>query len=408
MSAFGIANQLAMIACAIAAIVPDAAGSVNVGDKPQLKVPAIDGSTIDLGALKGKLVLIDFWVGRSDLDRRNEELLKGINKTYSDQGLVLIGICCDPKISDATRYISELGITWPQHHPGGDWHSGMPRDWGVMRLNWDYLIGPDGTVLWIGAPSSAEEQIKEALIKNPPQLVDPRVLAKANADLDAVEKALADHDRAAAIGRLTRIAPEASKDRSFAARLKRISADIAKTADELLAEIEPLIAAKQYPQAAGALIGLSELFKGLPQEKVAREKLAALLADPQAKAAVIAYQREAEAAKALASARSLRDNGKSVAAYRKFKAVAQDYASTESGTSAADVVAAYEADATFMKQVHEDEIAAKAKPMLALADSYRSAGKRDQARAKYQEVIEQFPGTTFAQSARRAMAEMQN
>src|SRR5216110_1376435 len=208
MSAFQIANQLAMIACAIAAFITNAAGSVNVGDKPQLKVPAIDGSTIDLGALKGKLVLIDFWVGRSDLDRRNEDLLKGINKTYSDQGLVLIGICCDPKISDAARYISELGLTWPQHHPGGDWHSGMPRDWGVMRLNWEYLIGPDGTVLWIGAPSNAEDQIKEALIKNPPQLVDPALLAKANADLDAVEKALADHDRAAAIGRFTRIAPE--------------------------------------------------------------------------------------------------------------------------------------------------------------------------------------------------------
>src|SRR5437667_9562515 len=118
MSGNRISTQIGMIACAIAAITLGAAGAVNVGDKPQLKVPAIDGSTIDLGALKGKLVLIDFWVGRSDLDRRNEELLKGINKTYSDQGLVLIGICCDPKISDAARYISELGLTWPQHHPG--------------------------------------------------------------------------------------------------------------------------------------------------------------------------------------------------------------------------------------------------------------------------------------------------
>src|SRR5438046_3000767 len=111
MSAIRNSRQLAMIACIIASVALSAVGAFNVGNKPLLKVPAIDGSNIDLSALKGKLVLIDFWVGRSDLDRRNEEVLKGINKNYAGQGVVLIGVCCDPKISDATRYISELGIT---------------------------------------------------------------------------------------------------------------------------------------------------------------------------------------------------------------------------------------------------------------------------------------------------------
>ena len=46
--------------------------------------------------------------------------------------------------------------------------------------------------------------------------------------------------------------------------------------------------------------------------------------------------------------------------------------------------------------------------MLALADSYRSAGKRDQARKKYQEVIDQFPNTSYAQSAKEALQQMKD
>src|SRR5436305_769370 len=78
---------------------------VLVGEKPKLKIPAMDGSAIDLAALHGKLVLIDFWVGRSDLNQRNEETLKDLYKSYNDQGLEIIGICCD---FNATQAASEL------------------------------------------------------------------------------------------------------------------------------------------------------------------------------------------------------------------------------------------------------------------------------------------------------------
>jgi TolA-binding protein len=202
------------------------------------------------------------------------------------------------------------------------------------------------------------------------------------------------------------IATEANKDRPFAARSKRIAEDIAKAADELLAEIDPMIEAKQYLPAAARLSALAQMFRGLPQEQAARQKLAGLLSDPEAHAALAAAKNESEAGAQLAAARRLRDDGKTIAAYRRFKAIALDYPSTESGQSAAQAATSYEADAAFMKSVKDDDTGNKAKPMLALADSYRSAGKRDQARKKYQEVIEQFPGTSFAQSARQALDEM--
>jgi tetratricopeptide (TPR) repeat protein len=385
-----------------------ALASVNVGDKPALKVTEIDGSTIDLSALKGKIVLVDFWVGRSDLNRRYELILKDLYKTYAEQGVAFIGICCDPKVSDASRYIEELGINWPQFHESADWHGGLGREWGVRRVNWDYLIGPDGTVLWTGIPPMVEEQIRNTLIEHPPQLVSPRILEKAGTDLDKVGKLLEDNDRLAAVQQFGHISSDASKDRAFAARMKRESEKIAHASDQLLAEVDPMIDSSQFSQAAARLTTLIDAFKGLPQEKQARDKLSALLANPQASKAISADKQEDDAASQLAAARKLRDEGKATAAYRKAKAIVQDFGSTESGKAAAGIVQSYESDPAFMKTLQDEAVAAKAKPMLALAESYRAAGKIAQARQKYLDVLDQFPNTSFAQSARSALEDLKN
>src|SRR5205814_3532103 len=163
-----------------------------------------------------------------------------------------------------------------------------------------------GTVLWIGDVRRAEDAIAEAMINHPPQLVDAVTLTKANLALDAVEKSLDENDRAGAIQRFTRIAPEAKKDRDFARRFASVSEKVSAAADALLAEIDPLIDAKQFPQAAAKLNQLAALFKGLPQETTARQKLAAMQADPQAKAVLDADRAATEAATALAVARRLR------------------------------------------------------------------------------------------------------
>jgi thiol-disulfide isomerase/thioredoxin len=50
--------------------------------------------------------------------------------------------------------------------------------------------------------------------------------------------------------------------------------------------------------------------------------------------------------------------------------------------------------------------AEKAKALLETADSDRSAGKIDEAKKKFKELIEQYPGTAQAASAKKALAEM--
>lgn len=394
---------LAAVICMPAAV---ARAGVIVGDSPKLSATAIDGTAIDLEKFRGKLVLIDFWAGRADSCKINERKLQEIHRDYKDQGLVIIGICCDRKLEWANKYISDLSIRWPQVHEPEDFRGGIGKEWGVTRINWEFLLAPDGKVIFTGPVEQVREAIESALIKHPPQLVEPTVLAKANEELDVVEALLRDKDSEGAIRKFTRLGDEAMKDRPYASRNGAVRGKINEVADALLADVDKMLEAKQYPAAAARLKELLAVMSGLPTASLARQRLAELTSDPNVQQEMDLFEKREKAEAALADARKVRDSGEQEAAYRKFKAVAQDYPDTPAGKSAADAAKAYEADTAFVQRLHDREVEAKAKPALALAENYRAAGQVEKARRKYEEVLKNFAGTTFADTARRELERL--
>ena len=393
------------LALAVVMSVP-ASADVAVGDSPQLRTRALDGATIDLAKLRGRLVLIDFWVGRSELNLRNEQKLLEIHRDFKDKGLEIIGICCDPRIAEAKSHIAKLQLPWRQIHEPEDWKGGLGAQWGVPRVNWDYLIAPDGKVIFVGDVSRVREEIEKALIDHPPVLVDPETVAKASKELDEVEALLAQKDRAAAVGKFARIPQEAGKNAEFAQRAGEIRTRIDAAADELLGEVDALVKAEQYAQAAQRLRELHQFLSALPATVPSRLRFNALLDDYNVKAALDDAQQRDEADAALTAARKLREDGDEVAAYRRFKTIATDYPRSPAGRAAADAVKSYENDSAFMSRMRERSAETKATAALALAASYRSAGQVEKAREKYQEIIKEFPETSFARKAQEELKRL--
>ena len=66
----------------------------------------------------------------------------------------------------------------------------------------------------------------------------------------------------------------------------------------------------------------------------------------------------------------------------------------------------YESDPAFVKRVIEKESNTRAKAALSVARSYKGARKYDQARAKYQSIIADFPNTPYADTARQELASL--
>ena len=380
-----------------------ATAAVAVGDTPDLRGRTASGGDVDISKWRGRLVVVDFWIGRDAANKNDEKSLVQIHNELHSKGVEIVGVCCERRISDVQRYVTELNIPWPQIHEPADWRGGLGALWSVPQVNWDFLLAPDGKVLYAGDFAHLRAAIDAAMKDTPPQLVDPQILAKANADLDETEKLLRSKDREGAIRRFTQVPEEATKDQKFADRAAGVRGKVNDAADALLADVDALIDKKQFPQAAARLSALLSTMAGLPTASLARQRLAELVAIPDIQVELKRKERADTAESALNEAKKLRDDGKAEEAYEKFAAVAAQFADTPAAAAAADAVKAYDADPAFQRKMKDRAAAPKARAMLNLAENYRNAGRLDEARKRYQDVINQFPGTTFAETARQEL-----
>jgi cytochrome c biogenesis protein CcmG/thiol:disulfide interchange protein DsbE len=87
---------LAAAALALAAYGPLARAATDVGQTaPALVVPELDGQVFDLSALRGKVVVVNFWATWCPPCREEMPALDAFYRQYRGQGLVMIGVSAD-------------------------------------------------------------------------------------------------------------------------------------------------------------------------------------------------------------------------------------------------------------------------------------------------------------------------
>jgi pentatricopeptide repeat protein len=89
-----------------------------------------------------------------------------------------------------------------------------------------------------------------------------------------------------------------------------------------------------------------------------------------------------------------------------FEQVAKDFAETEHGKKAAKKVEQMRADETVMVSIREGRAAKKCNGWLQMARGLVKNGKPDAARKYYQQIIDEYPGTSFADTARIELAAL--
>ncbi len=113
---------------------------------PPFLVKALDGQVLSPDDLRGKFVLIHFWM--PNLGLKDESILKAMHERYGKDGrLTMIGFSLADDPADAAKLIKDHGLTWPQV---------VLRDGGADPIALEYrarhpfksfLIGPDGTLV---------------------------------------------------------------------------------------------------------------------------------------------------------------------------------------------------------------------------------------------------------------------
>jgi peroxiredoxin len=74
----------------------------------------IDGGTLALESLRGRVVLVNFWALNCPPCRIEMPELEKLHRRYAGRGVQVIGVTeMDPADADVKSFIAEIGVTYP-------------------------------------------------------------------------------------------------------------------------------------------------------------------------------------------------------------------------------------------------------------------------------------------------------
>jgi cytochrome c biogenesis protein CcmG/thiol:disulfide interchange protein DsbE len=119
--------------------------AISVGDPApdgELERLAADGGTAEIAAYRGGWLLINFWASWCDPCRAEAPLLEAFWRDQRGRDLTVLGVNLDDTTEDATAFIREFGLTYPQLRDGDgrQWRD----DYGMTGFPESFLVDPEG------------------------------------------------------------------------------------------------------------------------------------------------------------------------------------------------------------------------------------------------------------------------
>lgn len=121
---------------------------------PALAGHTLDGASIDLGALRGRVVLVDFWASWCAPCREAMPRLQALQDQLGPRGLVVIGVSVDETAAEARAFAEAAGIEFLLLH---DADQRLAMAWRPPKMPTTFVIDRDGTLVSTHAGYSAEE-----------------------------------------------------------------------------------------------------------------------------------------------------------------------------------------------------------------------------------------------------------
>ena len=80
---------------------------------PPLAGETLDGRRFDLGDLRGRPVIVNFWASWCVPCREEFPLLAAALRAHADDGLAIVGVLFKDEPEPARRFVAAEGVDWP-------------------------------------------------------------------------------------------------------------------------------------------------------------------------------------------------------------------------------------------------------------------------------------------------------
>jgi cytochrome c biogenesis protein CcmG/thiol:disulfide interchange protein DsbE len=314
MLAFGITHPVQA-----AGLVGKAAPEISVQDW-------LNSPPLTLAALRGKIVVVEFWATWCPPCRKSIPHLIELYKKYGGQGVVILGLTDEPK-AKVEPFAKEMGMIYPVGC--GSKSSGA---YGVTGIPHAAIVDTAGNVVWDGHPMQPdfESTLEAQLKKTPPKVASQ---SKGPSPLEDISASMqkAQFGRAAAL-----LAKFQAPEGNTAAKnqVERIRKALLAQAPARLAQGEKSLAAKEYYKASEAFQDVTLMAPDSPQAKKAEERLKELQADEKIKAEV--EQGREKAADDLLTDILKREKAGPAATVKALEDLAERFPNTKAGAAAAE------------------------------------------------------------------------
>lgn len=136
------AALLTLLAC----LSPAALAAGASEPAPDFELPLRGGGSVKLSALRGQVVMINFWASWCAPCRQEFPILDEMYRKYQPMGFTLVGVNVESETGDAERFLASMPVSFPVAF---DSENSVSGQYGVSAMPTTLLVDRKGNVRWL-------------------------------------------------------------------------------------------------------------------------------------------------------------------------------------------------------------------------------------------------------------------
>ncbi len=128
---------------------------------PGIEGKALDGTAVSSAALKGKVVLVDFWATWCPPCREEIPNVLAAYEKFHAKGFEVLAVSLDRDDAELKKFIAEKKLPWPQIYDGAE---ALAEKFAIEAIPTTFLVGADGKIVATELRGDALAKTLEALL----------------------------------------------------------------------------------------------------------------------------------------------------------------------------------------------------------------------------------------------------